>query len=156
MKSALILLWLLASSLTCVADTNFLAPSQVLKADGVLTITDGSSYYLFRTNGTFRSYPVGESGRCFDGTWTSDGDWIPGIPGPSTFTVEAKVTWINGITAADEYRKIVFKVYPGQKLRLQKPPRQPSHPTKCSSVTSSSRNWLRFLNRPAQAQLPSG
>jgi hypothetical protein len=116
MKSLLIFACVLASSFACIADTNFLDPANVLKTNGVLTITDGSSYYVFRTNGTFSSFPIGISGRCFEGTWTSSS-----MPNLSTFTVEAKMSWMNGIQSPDEYRKIVFSVYAGHNKRLEKP-----------------------------------
>jgi hypothetical protein len=116
MKTPLTLIWLLMSSLYCIADTNYLDPANVLKVDGVLTITDGSSCYVFRTNGTFSSFPVGISGRCFEGTWTSSS-----MQNLSTFTVEAKMSWMNGEQLLDEYRKIVFAVYAGRKKRLEKP-----------------------------------
>jgi hypothetical protein len=82
--------------------------SDLINAEGQITISDGSSYYTFNKDKTFVSRPVGMSGRCFDGTWTADGD------NPCNFTIAAKMRWMNGFNARDEYRKIVFWVYPGR------------------------------------------
>jgi hypothetical protein len=103
-----VFIWLSSVCLRCAADTNFLDAADVLKDDGVLALTDGSSYYVFKTNSTFSSFPISISGRCFDGTWTAD-------PRYSRFTVEAKETWMNGFSATNEYRRIVFVVYRGRK-----------------------------------------
>jgi hypothetical protein len=86
-----------------------LDPSAVFKQDGILRISDGSSYYEFNTNGTFKSFPVGISGRTFTGTWTSSADI-----NLLHFTVTAKTGWMNGITPlqSDDWR-IVLAVYPG-------------------------------------------
>ena|ERR1017187_1262264 len=101
---------LLFSCVLISAKAQPLDPSDVLKQDGVLRISDGSSYYEFHTNGTFKSFPVGKSGRCFDGTWTSNTD-----PNSCHFTVRASMSWMNGITPikpSDDW-KIVFAVYGG-------------------------------------------
>jgi hypothetical protein len=83
-----------------------LDPSAVLKQDGVLTISDGSSYYEFNTNGTFKSFPVDLSGRTFTGTWTSNADM-----NYLHFTVTAKMGWMNGATALQSNDwKIVFRL----------------------------------------------
>jgi hypothetical protein len=88
------------------AKAHTLDPSDVLKQDGILRISDGSSYYEFNTNGTFWSFPIGMSGRCFAGTWTSNAD-----PNSLHFTVKAKRSWKNGIVTPPGDWKIVFTVY---------------------------------------------
>jgi hypothetical protein len=85
-----------------------LDPLDILKQDGVLRISDGSSYYEFNTNGVFKSFPVGISGRCFDGTWTSSTDTHL-----LHFTVKAKMGWMNGIQPPPDDWKIIFTIYPG-------------------------------------------
>jgi hypothetical protein len=90
------------------ANAQSVDPSVVLKEDGVLRITDGSTYYEFRTNGTFKSFPVGISGRCFTGKWTSSAS-----PSLLHLTVIAEIGWINGIQPPPSDWKIVFTVYPG-------------------------------------------
>ena len=91
-----------------------LEPSDVLKQDGVLRISDGSSYYELSTNGTFKSFLVGESGRRFTGTWTSGAD--PDLhlnPTILHFTVTAKNGWMNGFQRRPDDWRLVFSVYPG-------------------------------------------
>ena len=93
-----------------VTEAQSLDPSDVLKIDGILRISDGSSYYEFDTNGTFNSFPVGKSGRCFRGTWTSSA-----MPNSCTFTVIAKMSWMNGIQPPPDDWKIVLRVDSGVK-----------------------------------------
>ncbi len=115
-SAALVLFVGSASSQTNNAsEAQWLDSSEVLHKDGILRISDGSSYYEFKTNGTFRSFPVAMSGRCFDGTWTS----IDDIPHVSRFTMKAESSWMNGEQPlphppADDW-KIVFVVYAGNK-----------------------------------------
>jgi hypothetical protein len=90
-------------------DMNYLDPANVLKTEGVLTISDGSSFYIFKTNDVFTSSPVdGFSGRTFHGTWIPD--YSSAV---AKFTVVAQMGWINGISSGNEYRKIVFFIYRG-------------------------------------------
>ena len=83
----------------------WVAPSAVLKQDGVLRISDGSSYYEFNTNGTFKSSPVDLSGRTFAGTWTSSTDM-----NYLYFTATAKMGWMNGTQPPQDDWKLVFKL----------------------------------------------
>ena len=52
-----------------------LEPLQLLTHDGVLTITDGSSLYCFKRDGTFGSEPYECWGRTFGGTWTASNEF---------------------------------------------------------------------------------
>ncbi|HXF10421.1 MAG TPA: hypothetical protein VN625_06515 [Desulfuromonadaceae bacterium] len=90
------------------AKAQALDPSAVFKQDGVLRISDGSSYYEFNTNGTFKSFPVGMSGRTFTGTWTSSPDI-----NLLHFTVTTKMGWMNGFQPPQDDWRIIFAVYPG-------------------------------------------
>jgi len=118
MRTILIIILSLLAGCLFAADTNhlgssnirkYLDPVKVLETNGVLTITDGSSFYVFRTNGTFTSGPVdGFSGRTFVGTWSPDFS-----NAVAKFTVVARMGWINGISSGDEFRKIVFFIYVG-------------------------------------------
>jgi len=101
---------LFASCLFISARAQSLDPSDVLKQDGILRVSDGSSYYEFRTNGTFHSFPVSVSGRTFDGSWTSSAG-----PYSITFTVTAKMGWLNGIQPQPDDWKIVLRVDAGLK-----------------------------------------
>jgi hypothetical protein len=88
-------------------DTSHLAPEDVLRKQGTLALTDGSSFFVFAKDGSFHSFPAGLSGRSLDGKWVvTDHD-------PAVFTVEAHLSWVNGISSASEYRRIVFAVYRG-------------------------------------------
>jgi len=90
------------------AKAQLLDPSVVLKQDGVLRITDGSSYFEFSTNGVFKSFPVPMSGRTFTGTWTSSAD-----RNYLSFTVTAREGWMNGAQPPPDVWRIVFAVGPG-------------------------------------------
>jgi hypothetical protein len=98
------------------ASPDTLKPRNALQADGSLTLTDGSSYFIFAQDGTFQSFPAGLSGRTFEGTWTAKDE------GPTIFTVEAKQGWINGVSRTDDYRKIVFFIYSGHKRAVETQP----------------------------------
>ena len=74
---------------------------------GRVSVTDGSSYFTFAKDHTFRSGPLGMSGREFVGRWTVERGQI--------FTVTAKMGWANGINPPDEYRRIVFYISGVQK-----------------------------------------
>jgi hypothetical protein len=55
----------------------------------------------------------GFSGRTFRGTWTPD--FSCAVP---KFTAIAQMGWINGISSGNDYRKIVFFVYPGHEKQV--------------------------------------
>jgi hypothetical protein len=120
------LLCLLASVVLCLAGTSTNDPTTVFRTDGVLIITDGSSFYLFRTNGTFVSTPAGLSGRTFEGTctWSSDENKL-------SFSVKAREGWWNGPGSGDDYR-IALDVWSGKK----KPPEglYPPHVVRTNEV----------------------
>ena len=112
----MLIFWLSIVSVLCDADQNYLVPGDVLKNDGVLLICDGSSYYAFKSDGGFRSFPHGMSGRCFDGTCKSKKT----DDNPVKLEVTAKLGWENGIQSKDDYRRIVFFVYAGRKRPVDK------------------------------------
>ena len=89
-------------------DTN-LDPAKTIETEGSITLTDGSSYYTFSKGGDFISGPIGFSGRELQGQWK-----LSASAPPEEFTVTAKYGWVNGASADNEYRKIVFHIYPGQ------------------------------------------
>lgn len=90
------------------------SPSEVLKTDGQLTLSDGSSYFVFKADGSFQSFPVGESGRTFEGTWSSQSKM-------QQVEVTARQGWVNGTSAPDDFRRIVFRINAGQRRPLAKP-----------------------------------
>ncbi len=97
---------MLAMSLA-LAETESKSALEILKRDGELVLSDGSSYFVFAQDGTFRSFPAGISGRMLTGNWTSKEQ------NPVFFTATARVSWANGTQPRDDYRRIVFVVYDG-------------------------------------------
>ena len=84
------------------------APLELIKAEGELTLTDNASFFVFKADGTFLSFPNGMSGRTMKGTWTSP----PGEP--LRFEVLALQSWMNGASAPDDWRKLSFAIYDGK------------------------------------------
>jgi len=78
-------------------------PLNIVKRDGQLKLSDGSSTFIFYKDGKFQSFPVGQSGRTLSGKWTYE---------RTGFTAVAKADWMNGFHSNDDYRKIVFIIYP--------------------------------------------
>ena len=104
------LIYLLLGSAIFAADVARVQPEQVLKEDGILVISDGSSVYAFKADGSFSSSPLkGFRGRCLKGTWT------PNYNDMTVVTVKAKVNWVNSLSTADDYRKIVFFLSSGKR-----------------------------------------
>jgi hypothetical protein len=92
-------------------------PAIEMKDSGI-TLTDGSSSYTFAKDGTFRSEPIGMSGRTFYGRWEIE-DHSAGSP--AKVVAEAKLGWINGLNLNDDYRRIVFVIYPGKTIPFERP-----------------------------------
>ena len=53
-------------------DPTAIESGDVLKNDGILAVTDGSTVFELHNNGEFHSFPIPYSGRCIDGQWVSD------------------------------------------------------------------------------------
>lgn len=83
-------------------------PLELIKREGELVLTDSSSFFVFKADGTFQSFPNGMSGRTFAGTWKSP----PGEP--QIFEVLAVQSWLNGGSVPDDQRKLVFAIYAGK------------------------------------------
>jgi hypothetical protein len=77
------------------------SPDQVIRENGALVITDGASYYRFNRDSSFDSGPLGISGRVIKGRWRGDGQ---------PFVIEGQWTWVNGASAADDYRRMTMYV----------------------------------------------
>lgn len=77
---------------------NYPVPAQIIREESKFIFTDGSSYYLFNKDGTFKSEPLGISGRTISGTWKVQ---------DNLFTIEGKWGWVNGLSRNDDYRKMV-------------------------------------------------
>src|SRR6185436_17231412 len=74
------------------------SPIDIIQAEGQFLFSDGSSYYLFKKEGTFISEPLGISGRVITGTWT--------CPDNREFVIQGRWSWINGLSARDDYREM--------------------------------------------------
>jgi len=114
-KTGLAGLLLLLVTFAHAAEPSYLNAEDVLRADGVLLICDNSSYFAFKADGVFCSFPRGASGRSFDGVWKKTNH------NPLTVEVIAKVGWVNGLQSArDDYRKIVYIIYGGTKRPVER------------------------------------
>jgi hypothetical protein len=79
----------------------FQEPLKIIQAEGQFVFTDGSSYYLLRKGGEFKSGPLGLSGREITGTWKTN---------DRMFVIEGRWGWMNGVSAADDYRQMTLYV----------------------------------------------
>lgn len=102
MKIVFLSLFLTIASVWGAPEDAPITPLKAIEKDGSLSISDGSSFFTFSKDGSFQSGPLGMSGRTFEGRWTAH---------ERTFTVEAKLEWINGPSLSREYRRIVFVIY---------------------------------------------
>jgi hypothetical protein len=100
MKIIAVLLFLFFATFTVLAK-DFPEPSQIIKDEGKFIFTDGSSYYLFQKDGTFKSEPVGISGRVITGTWKSQNN---------LFVIQGKWSWVNGLSQENDFRKMVLYI----------------------------------------------
>ncbi len=91
------------------AEDVVIPPIQAIQEKGSVTISDGSSFYTFRKDGTFDSGPLGFGGRTISGRWRLD----ESRPNPA-FVVDGKWGWINGLSRSDDLRRIVFDIRPGK------------------------------------------
>jgi len=88
------------SSIFVLADDTLIPPLKAIEQFGSISVSDGSSYYMFAKDGSFQSGPLGQSGRTMTGRWSKDAD--------GRLVATAKLGWINGISSKDQYRRIVF------------------------------------------------
>ena len=85
-----------------------IAPLDAIRDKESITISDGSSFYTFRKDGSFDSGPCGLGGRRITGTWAISDDR------PNTsFVVDGQWSWINGLSNAEDFRRMIFDIRPG-------------------------------------------
>jgi hypothetical protein len=96
------------------AGDTFREPSDFISKEGQLRITDGSSIYTFKKDGTFELHPVGVSGREIKGTWKSRND------NNRFIEIEGEWMWMNGEVIPNDFRKMVLAIYPlsGEKEKV--------------------------------------
>ena len=76
-------------------------PIKIIEQEGRFVFTDGSSYYLLKKDGTFKSGPLGLSGREITGTWRLK---------DRLFVIEGLWGWMNGGSPLDDYRRLTLYV----------------------------------------------
>jgi len=108
MKSLLLFLCVFCLQPFLLADEAMINPLEAIREKGSITLSDGSSFYTFRKDGSFDSGPLGISGRTITGKWHVSKD----SPDRS-FVVDGKWSWVNGMSRPDDFRQITFAIYPG-------------------------------------------
>ena len=83
--------------------TEFPQASEIVQSEGQFVFTDGSSYYMFKKDGTFTSGPLDISGREINGKWE--------LHDERAFVIRGQWTWINGLSPRDDYRQMEIWVY---------------------------------------------
>ena len=81
-------------------------PGQIITAEGVLRISDGSSIYEFNRDGSFTLEPLAISGRSISGSWTAIKD------NSRQFEVTGEWGWTNGVSAIGDHRRMVVAISP--------------------------------------------
>jgi hypothetical protein len=94
----ILFLWLTAFT---VPAADFPEPFEIIRQEGQFVFTDGSSYYLFRKDHTFKSGPLGISGREITRTWKSEENF---------FVINGQWGWLNGGSQKDDYRQMILYV----------------------------------------------
>ena len=100
MKIILVILFLFLGTFAVIAQ-DFPSPFQIIQDEEKFIFTDGSSYYLFKKDGSFKSEPLGISGREITGKWKLE---------DQLFVIQGKWGWINGGSRTDDYRKMTLYV----------------------------------------------
>src|SRR4051812_17007440 len=118
-KVVLLSFMLSAARFGAAAEEPSMPPLKAIEKFGSISIADGSSFFTFSKDGSFQSGPLGISGRAFEGRWTASGDY--------TFSVIAKVGWVNGASSGQDFRRIVFAIYHVRKRPPELAPAKRSH-----------------------------
>jgi len=114
MKTALLLLalFLLLACPSLKGGEAMVTPLDAIRDHGSVTVSDGSSFYTLRKDGSFASGPLAEQGRAITGTWKPDGR----MP-DRRFIIEGNWSWINGKWPSDDRRRMVLDVLPGRQRK---------------------------------------
>lgn len=81
--------------------------ADVIKQNGSVSFSDGSSIFTFSQDGSFSQRPVSISGRTVEGKWTTDA-------GGALFSITGNWSWMNGLSPLSDSRRMVMVVYPSQ------------------------------------------
>lgn len=98
---------------TPVFSEQFPLVEEIIKAEGQFVFTDGSSYYRLDKDGTFESGPLSLSGRTISGKWHTN-------PGSSSFEINGKWGFMNGLSLKDDERKMVMIINAPQSISSEK------------------------------------
>ncbi len=82
--------------------TQFPEPLKIIQEEGQFIFTDGSSYYQFKKDGTFKSGPLRIQGREITGRWKVVDARFP------LFVILGRWSWINGLSPKEDYRKLTL------------------------------------------------
>ena len=109
---SLLTLSLLLASPSLKGEERMVAPLEAIREKGSVTVSDGSSFYNLRRDGSFASGPLAEQGRAITGTWKPD-ERMPG----RKFVIEGNWSWINGKWPAEDRRRMVLDILPGRQRK---------------------------------------
>ena len=114
MKAALSLLTLslLLACPSLKGEERTVSPLEAIREKGVVIVSDGSSFYTLRKDGSFASGPLAEQGRAITGTWKPD-ERMP----DRRFVIEGNWSWINGKWPANDRRRMVLDILPGRQRK---------------------------------------
>src|SRR5689334_2900227 len=84
-----------------VAARDYPEPIKIIQEEGEFVFEDGSSYYLFKKDGTFKSGPLGLSGREIEGTWKQR---------DALFVIEGRWGWMNGASLDNDYKRLTLYI----------------------------------------------
>jgi hypothetical protein len=108
LKSYLVALgFVLTSTLAHAAPAPLPSFAEIIKENGTVCITDGSSLFKFSKNGSFSQEPIFISGRTVQGKWTTDSEG-------ALFTITGNWGWMNGMSPLSDPRRMVLVIYPGE------------------------------------------
>jgi hypothetical protein len=96
-----------------VSATDYPEPMKIIQEEGQFVFVDGSSYYLFKKDGMFKSGPLGMSGREIEGTWKQK---------DSLFIIEGHWGWMNGASSENDYRRLTLYVSRPEAVETAKQP----------------------------------
>jgi hypothetical protein len=116
MKSIILLSFIICTTfhICAFATDTWREPIDVISKEGQLCITDGSSIYTFKKDGTFELRPVGMSGREIKGIWKTKKD------NSALMEITGQWIWMNGEFSPNDFRKMVLAIYPlsGEKEKV--------------------------------------
>jgi hypothetical protein len=99
---AVIVAFILVLVMSSIAAANLREPIKIIQEEGQFVFTDGASYYFLKKDGTFKSAPLGLSGRTITGHWKYE------LPG--RFIIEGQWEWINGLSPRDDFRRMTLVI----------------------------------------------